>query len=84
MELPFTYGNEEDSTQKLFPFLDNWHKSCGYVFAQRSSQNAQTSYVNSALLTEIIKDNSLSVVFQNEERLRSGKLSQTRQGDQAV
>jgi len=36
------------------------------------------------MLKEILENNQFTVLFQNEERLRSGKYSQTRQSEKSV
>ena len=59
---PFTFGNGEDTPRiKLF---DMWLKSSGYMIAtRRSDQNLQQSYINSALLKEIIEHNPITTIF---------------------
>lgn len=71
--MPFTFGNMEDTPHiKIF---DKWLKQTGYIFSKRSqNQNLQSNYVNSAILKEIIENNKITTVFQNNLRLRSGKL----------
>jgi glycerol-3-phosphate O-acyltransferase len=44
----------------------------------------QSSYVNSALLKELISNNKLITIFQNAARLRSGKLSRQTYSDMSV
>lgn len=80
LDTPFTFGNMEDTPRiKLF---DKWLRNTGYMIAVRSSdQNVQQSYVNSALLKEVIEHNSITTLFQNSHRLRSGKLSVPQSAD---
>jgi glycerol-3-phosphate O-acyltransferase len=72
LEAPFIFGNREDTPPiKLF---ERWLKSAGYIYSRRSyNQSVQSRYINSAMLKEIIENNKLTMVFQNSERLRTGK-----------
>ena len=83
LEMPFTVGNLEDTPRiKLF---DAWLQQTGYIPARRSlGQGYQSSYVNSALLKELIANNKLITIFQNATRLRSGKLSRPIHADMSI
>jgi len=73
-EIPFSFGNFEDTPQ--IPFFRKLGKSTGYIFSRRADdQDLQSQYINSALLKEIIKHNNLSVVYQNSTRPRTGKFN---------
>ena len=72
LEPPFLFGNLEDTPDiKLF---EKWLKSAGYIYSRRSyNQSLQSRYINSAMVKEIIQNNKLSLIFQNSERMRTGK-----------
>jgi len=62
LEMTFTLGHLEDNPQ--ITLFDAWLNSTGYIKARRSpNQGYQSSYVNSALLKELISDNKLITIF---------------------
>lgn len=42
---------------------------------RKEPHNVSINYVNQALIQEVIEDNSVTTMFLNDERARSGKLS---------
>lgn len=83
LDAPFLFGNDEDTPH--IGFMDKWLKTAGYIFSRRSfNQSAQSRYVNSALLKEIVERSKLSLVFQNSERLRTGKFHRRTTADLSV
>lgn len=83
LDAPFMFGNQEDTPD--IGIAKRWLQSAGYIFSRRSfNQSAQSRYVNSALLKEIVEKNKLSLVFQNSERLRTGKFYRRTTGDLSV
>jgi len=83
LEVPFTYGNFEDFQKDKGS--ETYYKRVGYISSRRNpNQGLQSSYVNSALLKELISDNKLITIFQNAARLRSGKLSRQTHADMSI
>ena len=75
LELGFTFGNDEDTPNSYV--IQGILKRVGYILQRRSvdKRELEISYVNQALLQEVIMDNPITTIFQNDERSRSGKLS---------
>jgi len=83
MDIPFMFGNYEDTPR--IALFETWLKRAGYVFSRRSfNQSLQSRYLNSALLQETIENNRLTMVFQNSERLRTGKFHRRTSPDLSV
>lgn len=83
VEQPFMFGNYED-TPRLAIF-DKWVSSVGYCRQRRNhNQSLQSRYINSAIIKEAIEDNSLTMVFQNSERPRTGKFHRRTNADLSV
>lgn len=60
-------------------------KQVGYIYSRRShKQTLQSRFINSALLKEVVADNKLTMVFQNSERLRTGKFYRRTSADLSV
>ena len=75
IELPLTVGNMEDTPRVRF--IDMLLKGIGYIHARRSrDQSMQESYLTQAIIREILSSEKLIVMFQNEERMRSGRFTQ--------
>lgn len=83
LETPFLFGNKEDTPDiKVF---ERWLKTAGYIYSRRSfKQSLQSRYVNSTILQEIISHNKLTLLFQNSERLRTGKFYRRTTADLSV
>ena len=70
----YTFGCYED-TPKVVTF-NRWLARSGYVFTKRAEDQPMSSYyLNSSLLKETIEHNQITMMFQNNERLRSGKIN---------
>ena len=75
IELPFTIGNSEDIPE--VKLVDTFLKRFGYLPTKRSrNQSFQQSYINQAVLRELLNGQPLTIMFQNDIRLRSGKFNQ--------
>ena len=79
----YFFGAEEDIPKiKIF---DKWMKQCGFVFSKRSNdQQMSTYYLNSALIKETIENNQVTAIYQNGQRLRSGKIHRKLGADMSV
>lgn len=74
MELGFTFGNFEDSPRVRF--IDELLSRTGCILLRRKAQNDPTvSYINQSLVQDIVESNSITTLFQNEARSRSGKFN---------
>jgi len=85
LELGFTFGNFEDSPK--IGFVDRLLKRIGTLLIRRDPRNslsAMTSkridsdvmnYVNQSLFQEVLEHNVITTLFQNDERIRSGKFN---------
>lgn len=83
LDIPFIFGNKEDSVN--LSFFVKLLKKTGYIHARRSSkQSLQSRYVNSSMVREVIGDNKLTMIFQNKERLRTGKFYRRTQADLSI
>ena len=85
MGLPpmFTFTCDED-TPKIELF-DKWLSSCGVVMSKRSEdQSMSTYYLQSSLLKETIEHNQVTMIYQNNQRIRSGKLNRKVTADMSV
>ena len=73
MEMPFMFGSLEDTpSYRLYGHW--WLPNFGYIKSRRSyNQTIQSRFINSCMLQEVISKNNLSLVFQNSERMRTGK-----------
>jgi len=67
-------GNLEDTPRVRA--VDSLLKGIGYIHARRSrDQSMQESYVTQAVIREILLSEPLLVMFQNDERMRSGRFT---------
>ena len=83
IELPLTVGNMEDTPRVRF--IDMLLKGVGYIHARRSrDQSMQEGYITQAIIREILSSEKLLVMFQNEERMRSGRVNQPTVSDISV
>lgn len=83
MQVPFTFGNFEDTPR--INLIDKWIKNSGYIMMRRGEkQSLQSHYVNQALLKEVIEHNKVTTLFQNADRLRSGKFHTRQSSDLSV
>jgi hypothetical protein len=74
IDMPFSIGNLEDVPHVAF--MDSILSNCGYISTRRSrEQSLQESYLNQAILREIISKHPMCILFQNDLRLRSGKFN---------
>ena len=85
IELGFTFGNYEDSPK--IGFVDRLLKRIGTILIRRDPQTSLSrttsdkidpnimNYVNQALFQEVLQHNVITTLFQNDERLRSGKFN---------
>ena len=70
-----TVGNMEDTPRVRF--IDMLLKGVGYIHAKRSrDQSMQEGYITQAIIREYLSSEKLLVMFQNEERMRSGRFTQ--------
>jgi len=83
IEMPFCIGNMEDTPH--IRLIDTLLKGSGYIMARRSrDQSIQESYLTQALVREILNTDKLLVMFQNDERMKSGRFTQPTVGDISV
>lgn len=85
IETPFTFGNSEDLTKNAI--IEKLLRGIGYVRARRSrDQSLQESYLTQALIREILQgsQNRLLILFQNDERMRSGRFNQPTMADISI
>ena len=83
IEIPFTIGNAEDIPQA--PMIEKILKNVGYIKTKRSrDQSLQWSYTNQAVIREILNKHRLLMMFQNDVRIRSGKLNHPTVADISV
>ena len=85
IELGFTFGNYEDSPK--IGFVNRLLKRIGNIIIRRDPQTSLssatskkidpnlTNYVNQALFQEVLQHNVITTLFQNDERIRSGKFN---------
>lgn len=65
--------------------MDSVLANSGYISTRRSRQQSlQQSYINQAVLREVINKHPMCILFQNDVRLRSGKLAQPVTADMGV
>ena len=94
-ELGFTFGHYEDSP-KMGP-VDTFLKRIGTLLIRRSPKNSLsnetigskldqdvTDYVNQTLFEEVLENNPITTIYQNDERIRGGKINLPQQSDQAI
>ena len=78
-----TVGNMEDTPRVRF--IDMLLKGVGYIHAKRSrDQSMQEGYITQAIIREYLSSEKLLVMFQNEERMRSGRFTQPTVSDISV
>lgn len=94
LELGFTFGNYEDSPK--IGFVDRLLKRIGTILIRRDPQTSLSSattnrldsnvmnYVNQTLFNEVLEHNSITTLFQNDERLRTGKFTIPRLGEMST
>jgi len=83
VEPGFTFGNFEDSPK--IHFIDMLLRRIGCLLIKRREQNDMSiNYVNQSLLQDVIETNSITTVFQNDERPRSGKFSMPQRPDNMI
>lgn len=83
MQIPFTIGNKEDTPR--IAMIDKILAKIGYIQTKRNKDmTIQQSYVNQAVLKELMLNYNMSCVYQNDKRLRSGKFSQSEAGDLSI
>ncbi|MFO0116408.1 MAG: hypothetical protein ACK521_01885 [bacterium] len=74
LEIPFTIGNQEDMPSAKI--IESILKKVGYILTKRSrEQSLQWSYVNQAVISEILSKYRFLLMFQNDLRIRSGKFN---------
>ena len=79
----YTFGCSEDTPQ--IQIFDKWLSSMGYIRSNRSEDQLISSYyLNSALLTETVEHNKITMLYQNSQRLRSGKINRKQTADMAI
>jgi glycerol-3-phosphate O-acyltransferase len=83
IEIPFTIGNAED--MPAAKFIDSILRKVGYLIVTRSrDQSLQSSYLNQAVIREILKKHRFLLMFQNDLRIRSGKFNNPTVADISV
>ena len=79
----FTVGNMEDIPR--IRAINTLIKGIGYIRARRSrDMSMQESYITMALIREILAQEQLLVLFQNDERMRSGRFTQPTVADISI
>ena len=87
LELGFTFGNYEDTPQ--WDYINRFIKRLGLIQIKRDPRNSVSSnnnqytpqeqdvidYVNQSLFQEVLQNNQSLTIFQNDERIRSGKFN---------
>jgi glycerol-3-phosphate O-acyltransferase len=73
MEIPFTFGNEEEIPK--LSVVEEMSKITGYVFMNKDKQGLQNDYVNIQLLKETIAANVTVQMQLNAIRLKQNKVS---------
>jgi glycerol-3-phosphate O-acyltransferase len=74
IKFPFTIGCAEDTPN--IRFINTLLNSMGIILNRREAdQSAEISYINQAVLREIIEQQKFAIMFLNDQRIRSGKLS---------
>jgi len=95
-ELGFTFGHYEDSHQ--IKFIDAFLKRIGCLPMRRNPLNSLNvkrikgglmnkdvcNYVNQSLFQEILENNPITTFFQNDDRLRTGKINMPLYPDQSI
>ena len=66
IDLPFTFGPDEDAIQNLIKigFVDNLLSKIGYIRTNFSRDDMAAYNLNTCLLRETINNNQLTMVFQ--------------------
>lgn len=94
LELGFTFGNYEDSPK--IGFVENLLKKLGTVLIRRDPKTSASrlttkiidpnimSYVNAALFSDVVENNTITTIFQNDERIRSGKFTIPQTGEMST
>jgi len=83
IEIPFTIGNCED--MPAVKIVESILKKIGYVVTKRTrDQSLQWSYMNQAVIREIVNKFKFLLMFQNDVRLRSGKFNHPTVADISV
>jgi glycerol-3-phosphate O-acyltransferase len=94
LELGFTFGNYEDSPK--IGFVDRLLKRTGTILIRRDPQTSLSrsttnqldsnvmNYVNQTLFNEVVGNNAITTLFQNDERLRTGKFTMPRLGEMST
>lgn len=94
IELGFTFGHYEDQPQ--IGFVENLLKKIGIFLIRREPRNflntrtghklssETANYVNQALFQEVLEANHFTTLFQNDERLRSGKFNNPIHPDKTI
>lgn len=91
-ELGFTFGHYEDSPK--MGIVDKVLKQIGTLLIRRNPKNSLsnqsiqstldqdvTDYVNQALFQEVLENNVITTIYQNDERIRSGKIPPPQNSD---
>lgn len=73
MEIPFTFGNEEEIPK--LSVVEEMSKITGYVFMNKEIQRLQNDYINIQLLKETICANVTVQMQLNAIRLKQNKVS---------
>lgn len=82
IQLPFTIGNLDDTPRLL---VDKLLRKIGYILMQRSrNQSFMQSYINHAILRELVLSYPLTMMFQNQERVRSGRCGKSIVSDMSI
>ena len=83
MDIPFTMGCYEDTPR--YQLYESLLGKMGYILNQRKqNQSIQDSYINAQLLAESVNKYPITIVYQNDIRLRSGKFSKPTKGDTSI
>ena len=83
IEIPFSVGSREDMSS--MPFLAQLLNGLGYIALNRSRDQSQMDhFVACAVISQILNNDQLLILFQNGERMRNGRLTQPTEADLSI
>lgn len=95
IDMGFTFGAYEDHPK--IGFVDRLFQRIGLFLIRREPRNSLysrdpgdkvdseiTNYINQALFQDVLENNQITTLFQNDERIRSGKFSYPIHPDKSI
>lgn len=83
LQIGFFFGDQSDNTD--LTLVNQLYQYCGVILLRRDQKhNANINYVNQALIEDMILKNQLTSCYQNNRRLRSGKISHPLEADDSI